>query len=475
MQEGGLSKQNASTGELQRHPRILDTSGSSGMKPVKTAVSIQSIPRKIAEKPEHVKAMGTKLLDSSKDKDNGRFSNSKDHNDTDQVTAGMSAADAAIEKRSSESKDLSHPRQTKTSSLRARISNGSITKDGPNTGNKIVGFTDFTTVTENTSNPSAGNLRSSAGSTEALTGRRAPSAIIAGRRRPITHRPHRPSSQTSLRNVSRTFDLPSSGDLPSGATSSLPSRGSGNVTDTITPNVELRRTSFIPVLRQDESLVDIQGSNAAEDKPIHHIGQLGKAKRFSRKPFDIFEGPILESPDANKGRNSQDLSAKDGGKSSTVHTYTIKRLSMTSPEYGPTLRVSSSAERVIMGDEDFDKENHPKVRANKCKDLQCQVAVSELHKSAQDAIKMDGKEELNLPLSSQCLPSSVSSTVFSADESIQRIISCQPIIYNTVVACPSSTSLDFTHFQAGAMILFSMLALTSQNLRQTPNSLQCLR
>ena len=420
VREGGLSQQNAVTVEDQRCPKLLDASGPSRLKHLKTAGSNQSISRKLVATPKKVDATDTKLHDPSKGIDNVKVSDSKDHSDTGPGTAGMSAADAAVEKRSGESKDLSHPRQTKTSSLRARISNGSLTKDGPSTGNKVVGFTDFTTVTENTSNPGGTNLRSSAASIEALNGCRAPAAIIAGSRRPITHRPHRPSSQTSLRSVSRTYDLPSNGNPPSRPGSALPSRESEDDSKTIDSNVEPRRSSFIPVLRRGEALVDTQGNDVAEGKYIDHMVQPGKSRRYSRKPFDIFEEPIVESPGTNKGRNTPDLRTKDGGKSLTAHTYTIKRLSVTSPEYGPTLRVSSSAERVIMGEEDSDKENHPKVRADKCEDLRRQVVVSESQKSTQVAIEGEGKKKPSLPLSSQCLSLPVSPIVFSADKDVRK-------------------------------------------------------
>ena len=332
----------------------------------------------------------------------------------------MSAADAAVQKRSDESRDFSHPRQTKTSSLRARISNGSITKDRLSSGHDVVGFTDFTTIDESSSLATRGGSRLSKASSEALNGRRAPAAIIAGSRRPITHRPHRPSSQTSLRSVSRTFDLPSEGNPSSKPKSVLPSGELADVTITTTSNSESRRSSSIPVLRRKESLVGIQGSGASQGTSVDNMGLQGKARRSSRKAFDIFEEPIVESPDSNKGRSTPELGMKDGGKSSTVHAYNIKRLSMTSPEYGPTLRVSSSAEKVIMGKEDTDKENHPKVRAHRSRDLRRQVAVNEMHKSTQDTAELDGKKLLSRSLSSQSLPHCVSPTGLSADKHVQE-------------------------------------------------------
>ncbi|KAL9122016.1 MAG: hypothetical protein Q9187_001430 [Circinaria calcarea] len=416
VQEGGLSKQSAGTVETQPYPKILDASGPPGLKPLNSEVSIESISRKPVEKAKQVEVTNTKLLHSNKDNDNGKVSRSKDPSPTDQGMAGMSAADAAVQKRSDESRNLSHPRQTKTSSLRARISNGSITKDRPSSGNEVIGFTDFTTIVESSSLATRAGSRSSKASSEALNGRRAPAAIIAGSRRPITHRPHRPTSQTSLRSFSRASDLPSEGNPSSRLKSVLPSGELGDVVVTTTSNAESRRSSSIPVLRRKESLV----GGASQGTSVDTMGLPEKVKRSSRKAFDIFEEPIVESPDSNKGRSAPELGMKDGGKSSTAHAYTIKRLSMTSPEYGPTLRVSSSAERVIMGEDDTDKENHPKVRANKSRDLRRQVAVNELHKSTQDTVDLDAKKRLSRSFSSQSLSHCILPTGLPADKHVQE-------------------------------------------------------
>lgn len=59
---------------------------------------------------------------------------------------GLTAGAAAVEKASYESKaNILEPRQTRTSSLRARLSAGQVIKDSPTGPNKVLGFTDFTT------------------------------------------------------------------------------------------------------------------------------------------------------------------------------------------------------------------------------------------------------------------------------------------------------------------------------------------
>ncbi|KAK4691725.1 hypothetical protein P7C71_g5334, partial [Lecanoromycetidae sp. Uapishka_2] len=128
--------------------------------------------------------------------------------------SGLSAAAAAVEKSSrEESKSITEPRQTRTSSLRARLSTGQLVKDGHN---KVVGFTDFTAPNEPASNavrrdslrarkeaqarrsitPPVAHAIQAKSSRESLGGNRAPAKFVAGSRRP-TH-PRRPSSRGSL-------------------------------------------------------------------------------------------------------------------------------------------------------------------------------------------------------------------------------------------------------------------------------------
>ncbi len=56
----------------------------------------------------------------------------------------LSAGAAAVEKSMYESSSTWQPRQTRTSELRARLSQGQVIKDSPTNKSKVVGFTDFT-------------------------------------------------------------------------------------------------------------------------------------------------------------------------------------------------------------------------------------------------------------------------------------------------------------------------------------------
>ena len=60
----------------------------------------------------------------------------------------LSPSAAAVEKAMHESDSVGQPYQTRTSSLRARLSAGQLIPDSPATRAKTMGFTDFTTVTD---------------------------------------------------------------------------------------------------------------------------------------------------------------------------------------------------------------------------------------------------------------------------------------------------------------------------------------
>ena len=324
-----------------------------------------------------------------------------------------SAGAAAIEKSTDESKPINQPRQTRTSSLRARLSAGQVIRD-PTGKSKTVGFTDFTNVKEPLARASEGNLRgskefhSSANSAntrahstrplkDSIHGSRVPAQFVAGSRRP-SHR--RPSSRGSIRSDSRASSPAFAPPPPVRSAPAvphvqeLPVEGDSN---SLTPNNVEQIRSSIPVFRH---MISNPITLAKDGHGLESKEPLSTQPKASRDEFSIYEDKT--------GRHLTELQAI---KESPRRDYEIKRLSMTSPEHGPILRISPSADRLIMGT-GLDKENQPNISKYKSKDAR-RAAVFNGPKNAKDkqsriSLKTSGQR----PSSSQGLSFSTSRPSF---------------------------------------------------------------
>lgn len=416
---------------------------------------------------------------------------------TSESPSTLSAGAAAVEKSAQESKPAIKPRQTRTSSLRARLSAGQLVKDGQN---KVVGFTDFTATPEpalgatrrdslrarkeaqarrsltpphplrtNPSKESIGGNRAQASrsltppakpvphplrpksSRESIGGNRAPAQFLAGSRRP-TH-PRRPNSRGSLRSEFRESTPP----LPIAPSSlSVPNRPAPAIPTSKTQDTKHGRSSekahvevpasphksFIPVPRQSVSNMPRQpnANDKAEDSDPKVLGVNG-VKEEARDEFAIFEGhssldtarnldqtlsiSALEidrdlSQTYSAGHPTQALVDNYGAhfleaiEESPQHAYKLKRLSNTSPEFGPTLKISPSAERFIMG-ADSKIEKNP-LSNKKSKEL-ARTVMKKDQKDRKDSAKSSistSKNHPDRPSSSQGL-SRISTRVGSID------------------------------------------------------------
>ncbi|KAL8911699.1 MAG: hypothetical protein Q9172_007626 [Xanthocarpia lactea] len=319
----------------------------------------------------------------------------------------LSAGAAAVEKSSAEAKLIQEPRQTRTSSLRARISAGQVIKDSPN---KVLGFTDFTAEKAPSAKPSKEDLSSATGfrarpstsfgskvftkkpSKEFLGGTRAPAQFVAGSRRPIARRP---SSRNSLRSESRA----------SSPTYLEPSRPAPPV-----PVAKIDgsvRKSSIPVLRNSVSTTVNQAEFQKSTADPSASGQVPEAAINSAHGFELFEdkanSPIREEDSGViKAMTDTDKAIiLEAIEESPRSTFRSKRLSSNSPTFGPMLKISSSADRLIMGTTETNKENRPLVR-KRSKDL-FRAAVTNEHRNIakNKTTSNEHKESTSRPLSSQ--------------------------------------------------------------------------
>ncbi|KAL2039360.1 hypothetical protein N7G274_008028 [Stereocaulon virgatum] len=293
--------------------------------------------------------------------------------------SGLSAAAAASAGRlRHEPKSTIEPRQTRTSSLRARLSAGQLVKDDHN---KVVGFTDFTAPTEPTIarreslrtrkeaqagrsiTPPVTNTVRGKSSRDSIGSNRAPAQFVGGSRRPA--HPRRPSSRSSLHKETRALTPPL---VPSRPAPPRPVSKVGNPNGTESADKGMNskissRKSSIPVPcasveyssseKEHLSVSKAPGSVAPkipkkEPRNENGIYQdrlsaeiIGELRATTPPPVNGWLPQI--SLEHNASRALEDI------EESPQHTYQLKRLSLNTFDVGPTLKISPSANRFIMG------------------------------------------------------------------------------------------------------------------------------
>lgn len=367
----------------------------------------------------------------------------------------LSSSAAAVEKSAYEAAALGHPRQTRTSSLRARLSAGQVMKDNSDVKTRVIGFTDFTSIKEASSKSSraslsvseetrtrsqgqpATNLLRAKSSEGSMRANRPPAQFVGGSRRPNIHRP---SSRSSLRS-----DFRATGRSPTlqPPTRPAPTAPISNVLEPakvveaeVSKTTEPRRSS-IPVFRHTVSSMISQAENGISSVNTKQENDP-RVKDALRNAIDIPEDQTTEPPlldyfneAIDKSTESQhELTAGNNFmpcpsslqaiEESPRQGYHIKRLSVVSPENGPTLKISPDAERLIMGVE-TDKENGSKFKSFKGKGLHDSFRTSNLRPKASGTESMaELKKRLERPSSSQGLPQSASRFGLVSKESREK-------------------------------------------------------
>ena len=156
------------------------------------------------------------------------------------------------------------------------------------------------------------------------------------------------------------------------------------------------RQSSVPIPLQNEDVAtNIEGTVFPHFVKLH-----AKTKTGSQKEFDIFEET---RSDMGKSRSmiAQTTDSMSG------QQYITKRLSANTSGHGPILKISRSAERVIMGKEP-EKENIPKLGVKHIRDLRCAVTSKELHKATGPSATSGHEEQQPAhPRPCQSLPQSI--------------------------------------------------------------------
>lgn len=449
-------------GPKERYPRLGNTLHQvldEEHLPVSRYSAMYKVPRKEISSPNLCKpscdskdtaAANTDIDDPFKDGvyDSGPVVPTSSSQETSRSPSSLSAGAAAVEKSARESKPAIEPRQTRTSSLRARLSAGQLIKDDKN---KVVGFTDFTATPDpalsatrrdslrarkeaqarrsltpphslhtKPSKESVGGSRAQSSrsltppakpvlhplrpkpSRESVGGNRAPAQFVAGSRRP-SH-PRRPGSRGSIRSEFQEATpplpiAPSSRSAPNRPAPAIPVSKNQDIKhgkSSEKRHVEVPtspRKSSIPVPRQlvPNTPKEPNVNDKAKTSDLDNLESSG-VKKEAWNEFAIFEGhPPVDmvrdldqalsetSPDLGRdldqtfssGRPSEPLVNNYGAhvleaiEESPQHAYQLKRLSAASPEFGPTLKISPSAERFIMGPDDKTEKHPPSKKKTK--------------------------------------------------------------------------------------------------------------
>lgn len=494
---GSQLAQQAKSGQKERYPILGNTLRQvpdEEQLPVSRYSAMYKIPRKEISSPslgtlssanKDEAAESTHIDDPFKDGvyDSGPVVPAKSTRTTSTSPSILSAGAAAVEKSAQGSRPAIEPRQTRTSSLRARLSAGQLVKDPQN---KVIGFTDFTATPEpalvgirrdslrarkeaqarrsitpphplhtNSSKESISGNRAQASrsltppakpvphplrpkpSRESIGGNRAPAQFVAGSRRPI--HPRRPTSRGSLRSEFRESTpplpiAPSSRSAPNRPAPAIPAPKTQNIKhgkSSEQAHVDAPaspRKSSIPVPRQLGSNMPRQPStnNESEASDPKELG-ASEVKEDARDEFAIFEGqPSLDIArdldqtlsDSSLGGLKQTYSVGystqapvdnygahvlESIEESPQHAYKFKRLSTASPEFGPTLKISRSAERFIMGPDSKTEKNTLNTKKSKELDRTMMEKDQKGRKDDANSSIPASKNESDRPSSSQGL------------------------------------------------------------------------
>ena len=296
-----------------------------------------------------------------------------------------SSGPAPVRKPVQDSKSVSEPRQTKTSSLRARLSAAQFDNDGPTKDASVThskspdelvkGNRDSLLALKEaqgrrSTTPPVGKSVSKKASRDSIGSNRAPALFVGGSRRPA--HPRRPSSRGSHRDEYRVPSPPLPPNRP--APAKPVSRGEDDKDDQDNnvdkgqagPKVKPRKSS-IPVPRMVVDRTALGGGKVATpERKDMRFGQARKEARdeiggiYKEHTFADFVNELQATPPSATYNsltsellpNNHEPSVLEAIEESPQHTYQLKRLSVAAPKYGPTLKISSSAERYIMGDEE---------------------------------------------------------------------------------------------------------------------------
>ncbi|MCJ1380621.1 hypothetical protein MMC17_003729 [Xylographa soralifera] len=379
------------------------------------------------------------------------------------------------------------PRQTRTSNLRAGLSSSNAYKNDPI--NTTTAFTKSKLAEESTERSYVMRGKSFP------DGSRAPAKMVAGSRR--SSRGFRQGSQNTLQE-SRSSSLSIAGPNPGHSSLKHGSQACAAPEDGLVPYVQTLAHDSVNRKIPDKhthyyELDDTSPSSSAGTT----LAFADQGKHPLHHEFAVYEEPGKEAVPIHSNGVDVTVPATTNSAGNEVPTpatvqawraraFAMERLSRVAPTHGPKMWISHSADRLIMGEEESDKENISNP-TTKNKDLRRVVIRKEFRKSRDGAaLRSHTISELNRPLTSQGLVRSGSqddldggefrkkrAQSISMDYSPRRSNLQQHIILNGVSARSTVTSIgDDPFFDARSQMEDTRFVddrsdATSQHKRQS--------
>lgn len=301
------------------------------------------------------------------------------HSSSSENQSDPSFNNVKAETRAKESVSLGQPRQTRTSSLRARLSATKLAKESSVPRPKVVAYKESSAADETCGIAvrDSCNIAEDAQirSQSAPSYRKKPPEGLMRASRPlgqfvgVNQRTftHRRSSLTSVRSNSQSTSPALTSQRANRATpmASLISQDPTKALEAEAAQNTERLRSSIPIfchtasriISQAESRVisaeSMGGDEASQGEQIHNQVEIlespaeGQLLDVPGEAIEVTQsGHLTNLPNLH---NAGNLSSLDAIQESPRQGYHIKRLSIVSPENGPTLKISPSANRLIMG------------------------------------------------------------------------------------------------------------------------------
>ena len=313
------------------------------------------------------------------------------------------------------------PRQTRTSKLRAGLSSSNTDKNDPI--NTTTGLMKSKLAEQSTERSDV--MRGK----PFPDGRRAPANMVAGSRR--SSRFLRQGSQNTLQE-SRSTNLPVAASNPDNYSVKYGHQACAAPADGLVSSVRTLAQDYTDGKHHHKhtqyfELDDTSPTSSTGTILASTLASTDQVKHSLHQEFAVFEESGKEVVPMHTNNTDVTVSTTTNISGNEVptpaiiqvrqaRTYTMRRLSNFAPNYGPTLRISPSADRLIMGEEELNKENIASP-ATKNKDLRRVVARKEFRKSRDGAaLRSHTISELNRPLTSQGLVRSDSQGGFDSGE-----------------------------------------------------------
>ena len=291
-----------------------------------------------------------------------------------------------VEKPMRASRDYSNPRQTKTSALRARLSAGKFEIPSSTEPGKVE--SESTSVT----NPESRGPVPGGPANKRYT----PTLInVQGRRTPTTD-PLKQQNSRRNSGVPKASLHSSSGISKTSPYGNPPTRPAPSPFDST--RTDSRGTARLVAERTDPSNRSASAFTRRNDSPSSDVNTNISGKRPSKLKFPTGRGLNTSRGIPRKVQSATPLVSQKSiprniEASDSLHDlsmiegqeYKVKRLSKSYPDGGPILKISASAERVIMG-EGPTSETRPRIRTKRSRDLRRSIFAKDTQNTTKEPL-----------------------------------------------------------------------------------------